>query len=368
VTKVAFVADVHVANHRRFGGETRAGVNDRARLCVDALRLACLGAKERGCEGLVVLGDLFDADDPTPQLVRAVQDALESAPAKTFLLLGNHDARSDVPGDHALAPLEGWGRVVDRPVRAAVGDVDLLLVPWAPGDVAANVGSTLGSRAFVPRGGGQRALLCLHAGIERAETPAYLRGARGSVTVDALEKTRREVRPFSRVFAGDWHTPSDADRVHQVGALCPTGWDNPGLNYGRVLVHDSETDQVEEFRVPGPRFVDLLCGDDQMPAALAVAREAVPDGSKIYVRRLSAPSDISQVGRDLAQLGADGWEVFPDQRVAAEAARRAAASVRHSETLDEALVAYVKKMDLPAGVDRGAVVEALRGYLRGGAT
>lgn len=102
---ISFIADTHIANHRRFAGESRACINVRCHTTLNSLEQAVESA--RGT--LVVLGDIFDTVRPEPQVIAAVQLALWETHT-TFLLLGNHDMVSTQPGDHALGPLAHAGR------------------------------------------------------------------------------------------------------------------------------------------------------------------------------------------------------------------------------------------------------------------
>ena len=65
---VAFVADVHLWNHRRCGGPVKAGINRRGAQTLNALHYAADLAAGMGAAALFVAGDLFDAVNPPPQL------------------------------------------------------------------------------------------------------------------------------------------------------------------------------------------------------------------------------------------------------------------------------------------------------------
>jgi hypothetical protein len=178
---IGFIADVHVGNHRQHGGSVNAGLNDRCRSVLSALCRAKEQASAAGCTALVVLGDLFDTDQPNPQMIAAVGGALVG-PLHTQILMGNHDRASGAPGDHAL----GWARqvemldVVEFPQVAALGEVGtLLLVPFRPGDPREwlpDVVADLAEKA--PKG--RRRVLCVHLGLRDAPGRAAAGGRRAT--------------------------------------------------------------------------------------------------------------------------------------------------------------------------------------------
>src|SRR5260370_428206 len=136
--RIGFCADCHIANHRQFGGQLVSGLNERCRLCLDVLANALKRAGECGCADVVILGDLFDSDRPSPQEVAAVQYVIYRSNIRVSMLVGNHDKTSEAPGDHALAPLWQVANVYERPSSYVVPDgikhgTTLLHVPWQPG-------------------------------------------------------------------------------------------------------------------------------------------------------------------------------------------------------------------------------------------
>ena len=197
--KPFFVADVHVGNHRRWGGPVKVGLNNRAREVLDALRLA-VGHTNNVGEPLVVLGDLFDTASPSPQMVYAVGEVLGQCENGCYVLLGNHEFRSADEGDHALTPLS-WlenVEVVDVPTL----DGRTLFVPFQPGPAKEWLPDVLAG--FQDDSRPVADVLCLHLGIEDGETPPWLRGADDSVTVDQLIDLAKEYG-FREVYAGNWH-------------------------------------------------------------------------------------------------------------------------------------------------------------------
>jgi hypothetical protein len=385
---------------RRFGGETQAGLNVRCMQTVHVLHEAAELAEREGCPELWVLGDLFDTVRPEPQVIAAVMAALEPkditlAPhaRRVRLLMGNHEMVNREYGDHALGPMQalewvqlhdglpGWTEY-DSPggmrgeVHATPGAI--MAVPFVPGQPATQWMPGVGTWNQPPEEGTRMAIVS-HVGIADERTPKYLPGP-GSVP---LEHVVREADAMGAelVLAGDWHEHRVWRRtgasgrqitVMQVGALVPTGFDNPGMQgYGTVVTWDTETGKTAVHKLDGPRFVQTR------DATLAdVRRLRVGAPYTLHVQVVVPPG---QVGA--ARAAADAWaaereaeeylkrpagvnvyigkvvesEVLVDAEEAQTMLRTAAAAATSGETLGEALEAFVRGMPLPADVDRAAV-------------
>lgn len=270
MTRIAFVADVHLANHKRHGGPVVAGINRRCQLILDALASACDSAKELRCQALVVLGDLFDHARPEPQIIRATQDVLARFGGQVFLVVGNHDMVSTRAGDHALGPLASEQvHVVEQPLRVLIGgDVDLYLVPFRPelaSEYIARDVAELHGRGWLPNG---LRVLGIHAGIladgDTAGTAPWQLKAEDAIKAGVIAEIAKR-NSISGVFAGNWHdrrlwpswtTARLVNFVFQLGALVPTGWDNPGLGgYGTLGIFDGDIGNADYRVIPGPRFI-----------------------------------------------------------------------------------------------------------------
>lgn len=359
---IAFIADVHVANHRRHGGPMKSGINRRCAQVLGALEVAVGRARRRGCKGLAVLGDLFDTVNPPQQVVAEVQRILGDFP--TWVLLGNHEQVSTEPGDHALGPLGPVVTVIEQPTHLRISEeYGLFFVPFRPGPAVEWLPEVLAEWCggddpkFVP---GPGTAILTHLGISDDSTPAFLRGTHDSVPA-SLAKGLCDRHGFSAFFAGNWHHHKclSADPlIVQVGTLAPTGWDNPGVDHGQVVYWDGASYEVEQ--VPGPRFLKISMRD----AFVAPDKEC-----HTYVQ-IEATADEA--------LGAQEWlarqidagvvcagEVVPKVGEVRAAARKSAIVARSADTLEEALGAYVEEMPLEADVDRKAVLSKARQYLGG---
>ncbi len=370
MTTIAFLSDVHVGNHKGFGGETRSGINDRCRLVLDVLHSAMSTAASAGASP-VILGDLFDVPKPSPQVLGAVMDVLRPA-EDVNLLLGNHEVTSLDRNDHALYPFHAgtehrvydspsvaWDCGVLIPYREVSLDwirkgFDAALVEWSDSETP-------------PEAYGAK-WVGVHAGIADVDTPDFMAGIPAQELVKFAKKER------VRVFAGDWHDPKvwgatdrlfRQPRVIQCGALCPTGFDNPGMDYGRVWFYDLDTDEVRYEVIPGPRFLSMTY-EEASDAEELLAK--YPDTEYTFFFKIKVQPDdthramlFAKELRKLDRVG--GVRVEPDAEVVRRKARSAAAAARSGTTLKESLKQYLKYLDVPDGVSRKDVGRRVRKYL-----
>ena len=372
MTRISYVADVHIGNHRKHGGAVVAGMNKRCRDVVAALDRAATWSAEQEVDAFVVCGDLFDTARPTPQMIAAAQQVLAKVPA--VVEVGNHDKSSTEEGDHALAPLDPVATIVEQPQVISIGDdVDLICVPFMPGAAVSWFESTIADLIVKEaRGMGQQRLLAFHLGVEDHHTPSYLRGAPDSIKLKVVEQVMK-THGIVYAFAGNWHEHhhwyviDGKCGVVQVGTLAPTGWDNGGPEgYGLVAMFDTEArPHVTLKQIPGPRFLTVR----GPTAADTIVKSTREEGNDVYVKWRT---DIKgeRTAREELQEWQDaglieGWEVSVEDEEAEEAARVAAKSARKAETMAEALAKFVAEMPLDEGVDRNEVLSRAQGYLGG---
>jgi hypothetical protein len=223
-------------------------------------------------------------------------------------------------------------------------------------------------------------VLATHVGLIDDETPPWLRNAHDAIEVERVQELMGE-HNIAFTVAGNWHqhrawsfTP--AHPVVQIGALCPTGFDNPGFDgYGSVIIWDDGRDRGGEMgwqriEVPGPRFV-IVQGDDAVEQYRAAAERAGAGMHTLYVRwkvaSEKADAALRQMKHDLKSPACmvGGFDTHPvgDGR---EEAREAAAAARASYGgWEEALRVYVEKMALDVSIDREQVFKLARSYLVG---
>lgn len=365
MTRIAFCADCHLGNHRRFGGPVEASLNRRCREGLEVLRAAADRAVATRAFAFVVLGDLFDYQRPEPSLLAAVQhifaDLDDRLQGGVILLVGNHDQTSSTTEDNALSPLFPHATVVEHPQAVNIGGVELILIPFRPGHEKAEdwLPTVLDQ---MPPAGTKARVLGLHLGIADEQTAVWLRDSRDAIKASTLIKLGKE-HGVSAVFAGNWHDRRIWKRseptVFQLGALVPTGWDNPGLQgYGTLAFWDDGKIDFEELT--GPRFLKLKAGQNPPKHAHQF---------KTYVSITAAQDEVLETQSWLDSGKVTGTvvdgEVLIDTADSKVAARSAATAARSAETLDEAVSGFVEDMPLEDGVARFDVLALSRGYLIG---
>lgn len=359
-------ADWHVWNHRMPPSQTVVGVNSRASDCLEVIEAA---SKLVGARGGIHIGagDIFDAPRPSPQLLAAFVKALQpliggsgAGEVRQVLLVGNHDRVSTTPGDHALAPLSAVPGmlVVDTPTVVTLNDVSVLLVPPPP--KGEDFEPWL-EAAYAEHG--QAQVLVVHAGIEDNATPAWLRGSKGSIPalrIAAIAKSHGT----TKVFAGDWHNPRrwgiDGVRVVQCGALVPTGWDNPGEDYGRV----SSVDRPAFWSIPGPRFL--------VAETVAEAKElmSAPRKGRLYLRTtLERGADFELRKAELQEEAvAQGVSLDVGSGIVASGELSASVRRRVQGSVDKAISITAKRLTKEDEVTYRRVVSLASDYLSGGSS
>jgi hypothetical protein len=352
------------------GGPIEAGLNRRARMTVDVLKRAKAEADKANAE-FIVLGDLFDTSRPEPQLITAVQEALMGVRSSTTLR-GNHDTDSELPGDNALGPLKPISNVIEQPTIAPVGEGEVWFVPFRPGRAADWFPKAVDALAAASVK--KVRVLCFHLGISDEDTPPWLKDSHDSVPASLVLEVCRK-HGIEAAFAGNWHTREVffAPTAHpqlggvpyivQCGTLCPTGFDNPGLeDVGGLAFYDSELKRLSWKEIPGPRF--LKCST--VSEAADLTRKP---GNSFFVE-ITMKQEHLDAAKKWVESAKDGGiildgEVLPDAAELNVATRTAATVARSAETLAESLDGFVKAMPLPEGVDRAAVLSRAKGYLGG---
>jgi DNA repair exonuclease SbcCD nuclease subunit len=349
MTRIAFIGDVHVANHKKFGGPTIGGINSRCEHILSALSSAVTKARTEGAETLVILGDLFDTPRPLPQMTRRVQEIVEQIP--TIILAGNHDQCSDAPKDNALAPLYPVAEVIDEPDVIEIGGVSLLMVPYHSGDYASYLSDQATELKKQCRDPLAEKLLCFHAGIIDSSTPAFLRDSQAAITREDLFDLSDQL-DIRASFAGHWHNARAWEKgrreIFQAGAFTPTGFGDQGTNYGILHVFDTKTSNVKQLSVPGPRFLDVSL--DQDITTISAARDQRLADCSLYIRMCIDEEDMS-LGGTIIKAGVESGvivdgELSINAEKSKEACRKAAQATTSAKNLEEALTSYTSAMPL----------------------
>jgi hypothetical protein len=359
---VAFVADVHLASFKQFGGETAPnGLNARGRLTVETLERAVALARKRGCQALIVGGDLFHHRRPEPAIIAAANRAFAAREDWTTLevhvLPGNHDTidGSAIGGNTACATVEQTSEVHHGWVDLPVGEVEgaaVRLIPFNGGSkpMAQFVDEVMTN--FKVKGVVRA--VATHVGVVDDDTAPWLRDAQDAMHKDRLfDAMDRE--DVAVAFVGNYHQHREWERggrrIVQVGVLNPTGFADAGLDdVGGIAFWDG--DKVTWEQVPGPRFVKVA--SEQEPPAPS-------PGCSVYVRA-EGPGYRTQAGNDCCAVFA-GYEMVPAEPGPLEQADLAKPS-RLVESAEEALGEWVTKAALPAGVTKVEVGDMLKDLWR----
>jgi hypothetical protein len=249
------------------------GLNHRGRECVETLRRAAQRAHDEDCEALFVLGDLFDSTRPSPSLVYETMRALTHnvGDMRVVIILGNHDRQSQHDVDHACASASLMPRVqvVTKPTIVGFKGLDMLCVPYQPGEANEWLTSSLAHFAEVGISRQVRNVVLTHLGIWDESTPAFLKAARDAVGIGHV-RWLLDAHKLDGLYAGNWHefklwgprqqtlagSVRDNPEVGIPGTICPHNFSDPP-GYGRLLVYDSEIGLARVILTPGPRFVTL---------------------------------------------------------------------------------------------------------------
>jgi hypothetical protein len=381
--RLAFIGDVHLGNHRQYGGDVVCGMNARFRTILRALDEAIVWANDQGCTDLVILGDVFDTPKPLPQQLAALRSSLVLFHGAVHLLVGNHDRVSGESGDHGLGPLRtladgGNIDVYDEPTWIGDSTVEVLLCPFDARPVKEWLPPLLENKTAIASAHGQRApetIVCGHFGLwehRQAGEQPWLTSAADAAEVDWVARLCSQ-HAVDHLYVGNYHThfrwTTHGVFLHQLGALVPTGFDNPGFSYGVV-----ETWPDDKWTlIPGPRFVVVSSGEELGKAA----SKADATGCFLYADWRVSPEGYTATveAAEATMLGVDPVsgepllpqgsivEVHVDRKFSKLRAAQAAGAARSSETLTEAMHAFVSKHPMPPHVSREAVLEHVRRFL-----
>lgn len=366
--RVAFIGDVHLENYRSHGGSLQDGINHRCREVLHVLDQAIRAAEDHRVDALVVLGDLLHTARPAPQILHAIQEIFRKLSRPVAIIVGNHE-RIGSGTNNSLMPLQvDATEVFTKPWVRSVGREYLAMIPYRPGKATEWLPPSI-EEAFLFGGDKRCAALCLHIGIhdeELCQANSWMRHTEDAVSVEYLANLANQYG-IPRIVAGHWHRRQewllDGVRITQVGALAPTGWDNPGLEgYGAVELLGCAKECIT---IPSPRFLKLgwadICGDAVMvKRALAHA-----DAASLYLRVKVHPDKLLSARERMGAIAASherirGWEVVTDQAVASALARESATTARSAETLRDAVVGYIDELQM---ADTGQIRKLVLRYL-----
>jgi len=130
MTKLAITADLHASDYgRRVDPET--GLNARFLDAVGIVRWIARDATARGCDALIVAGDITEERHPSPWRVALIRDALAEFDGPCILVRGNHDGvRAGRSAIDLLAAGLPDGRGHSRPGVTWVGRTAICALPY----------------------------------------------------------------------------------------------------------------------------------------------------------------------------------------------------------------------------------------------
>jgi len=366
---IKIIADVHIGNHSRFGGEKSCGLNRRCRETLGVLEKAVSSLDYH--DRLHVAGDLLDSAKPDPRIIYATREVLKRHHCIEYsrILVGNHEQSSTEDFDHSLALLDDHNdyspSVVSQAqtIGNAAAGASIAFYPFSP--------STAPSDMLRGHGKHHATIAIAHFGIEDSETAPYLRSS-GTIRFDALHDVAQECG-LSAIVCGDWHAHKlwrfDDCEIVQVGALVPTGFNNPSTieqlapendPYGSIISYEERRPtgrRITREVIPGPRFVKTRSSAD-----VARAYEAAMEfGHTLYLEVES--SDFDKMGPFLeSHLGKSGekgcyYSMVGDRKSDRKKNHSAAKAAKNSATVSGALMEYVQNLPLPNGIDAAKVYQ-----------
>jgi hypothetical protein len=383
--KIAFITDLHVGNHARFGaGPLTRGCNVRCRDILDTIGRAVETARLKGCTDMCVAGDVFDYDRVEPAVEAAMQERITESGLRWAFIVGNHDQTSDVPNHNALAPLKSVAVVHEHPstvVYAGKIPLTLFTIPFRSGRAEDWLEEAM-VEAGVSDGGidGYRAMM-IHLGVSDSETPYYLDGANDSVSIGTLKRLVERYN-IHNVFAGNWHCQrlwevqgQVTRRIIQVGTLAPVRFSDGGLaGYGGMAILDTDNNTVAMVEIPGPRWLTTdLAGLEEALQDLAHPRS--PGGARfasclpLYIAAKVLP-DEQELAREIVDelvkrdLIRAGEVTVQAETVRANATAMIRAATQPASRTDM-VCKYLDVAPVPPGVDRGEVRDLVLSCLRG---
>ena len=141
----------------------------------------------------------------------------------------------------------------------------------------------------------------------------------------------------------------------QCGAFVPTGWDNPGLDYGFVTLYDTDTGSVAIQSVPGPRFVFV----NGVPKSTDK-----PQLSCTYVRvRVTSTKDATEALAWIEANTRGHGEVLVVPQVDVGGDGAAPSPPVGVSQVREVVHRYIEGMPLVEGVRRGVIHQHVMGAL-----
>lgn len=271
---------------------------------LDAVRRMAELADELDCAFVVVVGDVFDNNQPNRQTIGRALEALKSFTVPVYLLPGNHDAydpgsvyRSSEFRDGCPSNVEV---LADREPRTPVNGVEVVGAPWTSRRPLVDLVSE--TCAGLEADGTARVLVG-HGTIEEV---AGGFGEPGVIRLQDVEAAVAEGRA-SYVALGDRHSTLQvgaSGRIWYSGAPEPTGYREDRA--GRALVVEldesspGDPPHVEEVQVGTWSYHEVVRqvdGDEDLTELIS-GLDAIEDKARAIVKvKVDGALNLSQMAR-----------------------------------------------------------------------
>lgn len=246
MTRLMVVADVHIESGANYGRSPGDRLRDQANIW----ETACKEAVDRGVDGVLVAGDLFDRPKPSPAGYLAAYRGLRwlhAAKIPVVIIPGNHDIDGANDSAHALDVLAPFATISKRPEVVEVAGVRVATLPWAS---RARMAALLdGSDVDAPSATVSERLVEVAAGLRASADVLLLHWSLSGAVSSSGQSTdefREVVLPTRELEAQDWHYVV-AGHIHSRQRLDENGT----IFYpGSLCVTDfSESDQPHGFAI-----------------------------------------------------------------------------------------------------------------------
>ncbi|CAN5613520.1 exonuclease subunit SbcD [soil metagenome] len=379
MTRLAVTADLHVSDYGQ-RVDPATGVNARFADAVGIVRWIARDARERGCDALIVAGDVTEERHPSPWRVALIQDALADFVKPHILVRGNHDGlragRSVV--DVLAAGLSGAQYGFSRPGIAWVKGTAVCALPYLdrhylrsqPGfdDVPdADVYRVLGeqflamarglfAQAHVEHPDLDDAVLVVHQGLAGGHMSEAQQAFLGDLSL-VVDTAALGAIGFDAVLAGHFHRHQVLHRdplVVYAGSPHRVSFGEADDPKGYLVVDTADPGAFEFVETPARRFVTLdyaAAGEDLGAMIMGGIEDAI-------VRVINAPPDVPADDVVKALELAGTWDVTEVRRAPVETPA-SAGGMSESLSAEQALeVHFADDPDREALVERGRAVLA----------
>lgn len=367
------IGDLHLGNHRLHGGPTVSGLNTRFQYVTKALREAFQAIPKSQYAAVAILGDLFDTARPSPQMIDALMDVLSnlSGEHNIYVVAGNHDKASEAAGDNALTCLRHLNNVTvidTEPVALEGQDINWILSPFRTGPASEWLLSDI-ANAPVNTNPNRRLIVCTHVGLISKDTPPWLRGSDDAVDIELILSTGAEI------VAGNWHSFNWShsglrDNAIQIGALVPTGFDNPSVigeksdPYGKLVCTTYSSISCQVPSAAGPRFWQTILGQHTATDLINWFRKTRNTNFLRIVCDSKEVSDARALGGDLVQRGIiKAYDIVVSAQDRQNKRDAVARAVKDSTSIAQAVSTFTRKMELGENVTHEEVAARTNQYI-----